>query len=219
MGGPLQRQFIYQIRVEKTDGSGVKRCLIEQKSWKKVIFSDEVRFRLSSDGRVTVWRQNGKRFQPEFTKRKSTDRRSLMFWGIIRSDGKKLLLKCPDSFKSADYVSFMEFAKSEFFQPDYVFQNDNSPVHRGQIVRDWVEENGIQTLEWPPYSPDLNIIENLWGFMKKSLSSQVILWNDLESKIWELWNTIPSDFIENLYNSLPERISKCYRSKGHIINY
>ena len=30
--------------------------------WKRIVLTDEVRFRLFSDGRVTVWRRNGKRF-------------------------------------------------------------------------------------------------------------------------------------------------------------
>ena len=55
--------------------------------WKRIVFTDEVRFRLFSDGRVTVWRRNGKRFDPSCVVSKSTDKRSIMFWGIVRREG------------------------------------------------------------------------------------------------------------------------------------
>jgi transposase len=37
---------------------------------------------------------------------------------------------------------------------------DNASIHTAHKVKDWFEENGIQTTDWPPYSPDLNPIEH-----------------------------------------------------------
>ncbi len=76
-------------------------------NWKRIVFTDEVKIPLSSDSRVTVWRRNGKRFYPSCVVSKSTDKRSIMFWGIVRSDGQKILIKCPDRMKSDDYVRFL----------------------------------------------------------------------------------------------------------------
>jgi transposase len=33
----------------------------------------------------------------------------------------------------------------------------------------WKTENDIPTLEWPPQSPDLNIIENVWKVIKTKI--------------------------------------------------
>jgi transposase len=30
----------------------------------------------------------------------------------------------------------------------------------------WFEEHGIWVMDWPPHSPDLNPIENLWHRLK-----------------------------------------------------
>jgi transposase len=34
-------------------------------------------------------------------------------------------------------------------------------IHSAKKVKKWVEEPGIEVLEWPPYSPDLDPIKNL----------------------------------------------------------
>jgi transposase len=41
------------------------------------------------------------------------------------------------------------------------FMHDGTGLHRGYIVQDILREMGIRVMIWPPYSPDLNLIENL----------------------------------------------------------
>jgi transposase len=38
--------------------------------------------------------------------------------------------------------------------------------HVSRRTNQWKTENDIPTLEWPPQSPDLNIIENVWKVIK-----------------------------------------------------
>ena len=42
-------------------------------------------------------------------------------------------------------------------------QQDNAPAHNSILSKTWFSENGLEILEnWPPNSPDINIIENVW---------------------------------------------------------
>ena len=44
---------------------------------------------------------------------------------------------------------------------------DNARYQRNKIVAAWAEELGIELLFLPSYSPNLNLIERLWGFAKR----------------------------------------------------
>lgn len=38
---------------------------------------------------------------------------------------------------------------------------DGAGIHRARIMKAWFLEEGIELIDWPPYSPHLNTIENL----------------------------------------------------------
>jgi len=57
---------------------------------------------------------------------------------------------------------------------DWWFQQDNDPKHKSNLVKDWIFSKGIQCIDWPPYSPDLNPIENLWADIKKRTEKKIL---------------------------------------------
>ncbi|KAI1000016.1 hypothetical protein K3495_g8184 [Podosphaera aphanis] len=38
--------------------------------------------------------------------------------------------------------------------------HDNGPVHTTAPAREYLQANGVVPLAWPPFSPDLNHIDN-----------------------------------------------------------
>ncbi len=37
---------------------------------------------------------------------------------------------------------------------------DNALIYTAKTVKQWFEDNSIDTTDWPPYLPDLNLIKN-----------------------------------------------------------
>ena len=48
---------------------------------------------------------------------------------------------------------------------DAVFQQDNCPIHTSASTRRWLLDHQLHVTDWPSKSPDLNPIENAWGYL------------------------------------------------------
>jgi transposase len=46
---------------------------------------------------------------------------------------------------------------------------DNAPIYKAHKVQEFLEEMGIDVIVCPPYSPNLNPIENLWKMLKAEI--------------------------------------------------
>jgi transposase len=59
---------------------------------------------------------------------------------------------------------------------------DNAGYHRARVVRDFLERYAeqMEPLWLPPYSPELNLIEYVWGYLKETATNNYFF-GDLES--------------------------------------
>ena len=188
--------------------------------WQNGVFTDETRLRISSDGIVRVFRRNGTIFlEKKNTKNLSSNKRSLMFWGAIRSDGRKLLVKCPNKLNAVGYLEILKIYEEKMHFLDLIFQQDNAPVHKSKIIGNFFQENEWEVLEWPAYSPDLNPIENLWAILKQRLQKQTVFWENLEEKLYEIWNEIDADVVRNLYEIYTNRLLDVKKAEGVMTRY
>ena len=188
-------------------------------AWSKVIFTDECSFCLFSN-HVKIWKF---RDEEQYFERPSHIPK-LMVHGAISSIGKICLVIKKGSFNSQFYRDILTECMLpqaiELFNNEFILQQDNSSVHTAHIIRDALEERGVELLSWPPYSPDLHLIENIWFYLKvqveKSFPADL---RDLAKKVQEAWDAMPDAIIYNLYQSMANRIDLLINKGGGKIPY
>lgn len=112
-------------------------------------------------------------------------------------------------------VKFYEWESEQYF-----FQQDNAPCHKSQAVMRWFKENKVPLLEWPPQSPDLSPIENLWRILKENIRRhKVSSKTDLKKIILQEWQLILPDICKKLISTMPKRVKAVIKAKGGAIKY
>ena len=107
----------------------------------------------------------------------------------------------------------------------WVLQQDNDPSHSKavEVVGKYNARCSTQAsvlLAWPPNSPDLNPIENLWGWLDEKVDSLGCKSFDAYSKaVRQQLAMVPSTLLGSLVDSLPRRMAEVIRLEGGKIKY
>ena len=103
-----------------------------------------------------------------------------------------------------------------------IFMQDNAPCHKSKMVMEFLARNNIKTLDWPPQSPDLNPIENLWALIKNRGSSRFGIPGTkaaIIDQITSIWNDLEPQLLERYVDSVTRRFSACLEVNGKINKY
>lgn len=86
---------------------------------------------------------------------------------------------------------------------------DNDLRHTATVIEKWLQskekQEVMKVIVWPQHSPDLNIIEHVWDYMRrqrdvKTTTSTEYLW--LVPK--GIWNNLQANFLQKMCASVEE---------------
>jgi len=217
---------------------------IEYKNWTKedfegIIFSDECMVEKSKDPKgIWVFRTAEEKWHKDCIHGVTMGAGiKLMVWPCIWGRNKGPLI--PIFEKSVDrivYIGVLEDDLVDVWQEvddtvgDPIFHQDGAKIHTARDTMASFAENQIRVMEWPPNSPDANPIEHCWKRMKEKLHHRfpnIHKTNggpDVRKHLAEALNQgwaqdIEGEFLQKLWESLPNRVAAVLDARGWYTKY
>ena len=136
-------------------------------NWAKVFFSDESKFNLfGNDGNKQCKETIGERLSAKCTKKTvKFAGGNVMVFGMFSSQGTTPLVRLQTRVNAQIYKNIVQDHVVPIIQNSGLdratFMQDNAPCHKAKVVMSYLSAQDFEIMDWPPQSPNLNLIENL----------------------------------------------------------
>jgi hypothetical protein len=202
--------------------------------WKNILWSDETWVTGGTHRRVYVTRRAHETLTPECVIERHQRKKGWMFWGSfsgIRKGPGLFWEKEWGTINSLQYQTYiLPLVKNELtslHEAGYTqvqFMQDNAPAYGLKSTREFMVNQGIPKITWPPNSPDLNPIETVWCWMKDYIQQHYGLvekptLSDLRNQVTEAWEAVPDSLLQSLLESMPARIQAVIDANGMFTRY
>jgi hypothetical protein len=192
-----------------------------EKEWERVLFADEAIIEGEGgvkEGRQWVRRSRGmsEALKSENVHHSLPHPPQLQIWGCFAASGvghcyihnqtldSKSFVR--DILKTGHLVESVEFLFPESPRQQWYLLHDNAPIHKSKLTLEYLHNNGVTVVDFPPYSPDLNPIENLWQNIERRVEQRgAITMDELQTAISEEWSNTPTELLRKLVHSMPQR--------------
>lgn len=137
--------------------------------------------------------------------------KTMTFLGALRQSGMTAPFTLDGPINGEWFLAYVQQILVPTLQPGDIVIMDNLGSHKSPKVRAAIEVVGAALRFLPPYSPDLNPIENAFSKLKALLRKAAIrsvpeLWKTIGELLDQITQTDAKNFIQNAGYLQPERI-------------
>ena len=210
-----EREQLSEAHMQKRREFATRRL---QYDWEIVLFTDEKSFWLGAEERK-AWQDPNcptiyykRRYNPK-----------LQVWGGIGHYFKTKLYFFEKNMDGQLYRQILNARIPPYCSEDcprrlqgaWIFQQDNDPKHKAgatmellnEIAPDWMRD-------YPPNSPDFNIIEDIWSHLdRERKKKRITSIEKLKRELTRIWENLSWETVRKSVASMPRRLRQC-RSRG-----
>jgi len=180
----------------------------------KVNFADEVSF-WKNNVSIQRWHNPENIYDRDIMFKHSA---KLNAWGCI-SHNKVSLYIFSENMDADKYIEILQNNYiSKYDKNDYLIC-DNDPKHTSVKVKTFLSKHKVKILDFPPYSPDINGIENVWALTKHNLAKkEYSTMEEFKECISNAFSEIKLEDIQNIVKSINNRLKRIIDAKGSYIS-
>ncbi|ETV80936.1 hypothetical protein H257_06381 [Aphanomyces astaci] len=175
------------------------RNVLKPPKWSRIIWSDEKKFNLDGpDGFQYYWHDLRREKDTYFT----------------RNSGGASVMGTPMPTKT--------HLGHQHYGPSFTFMQDGASIHTAASTKAFLAEQSVTLFNHPALSPDLNPIENVWGWLAREVypnGKQYQSVSKLQSAISAAWDSIDRRYLKKLIKSMPKRCLQVVAAKGGKTKY
>jgi transposase len=113
--------------------------------------------------------------------------------GALNADTLEVVVRTDDTINAQSTLRLFEALEQKHPEAESIFVTlDNARYYKNALIMEYLLTSKIKLLFMPAYSPNLNLIERLWKFMRKT-----ILYNKYYEK-FSAFKTAVMEFFENI---------------------
>ncbi|KAI4901938.1 hypothetical protein NFI96_021235 [Prochilodus magdalenae] len=103
--------------------------------------------------------------------------------------------------------------------PGFLLMQDNARPHVAGVCQQFLQDEGIEAIDWPARSPDLNPIEHIWDIMSRSITQRHVAPQTIQELVdasVQVLEEIPQETFRHLIRSMPRHCREVIQARrGH----